>query len=234
MKRLLPLLFCLASVHAQADETLIRQTLGERYPGINITSIQPSPIAGLYEVMVGGNFVYVDQSGDYLLPGPVVDTRTKANLSQKRLEELKKVRFDSLPFDKAISVVKGSGERKLAIFSDPDCPFCKRLEKELALLDNLTVYVFLNPLTNLHPEAMARASEIWCSADRAQSWRDYMLEGKKPAAAAKCETPINDILAFSEKIGVDGTPALVFPNGKRVDGHIPAAQIEELLKQQGS
>ncbi len=233
MKRLLPFMLCFVATHAPADESLIRKTLGERYPGINITSVQPSPVAGLYEVMVGGNFVYVDQSGDHLLPGPIVETKTKANLTQKRLEELRTVKFDSLPFDKAIAVVKGNGERKLAIFSDPDCPFCKRLEKELALLDNLTVYVFLNPLTNLHPEAMARASEIWCSADRARSWRDYMLEGKKPAATDKCETPISDILALSEKIGVDGTPALVFPNGKRVDGHISAAQIEELL-QQGS
>lgn len=231
MKRILPLLFCLASIHAQADEARIRQTLGERYPGINIISVQPSPVAGLYEVMVGSNFVYVDQNGDHLLPGPIVDTRTKANLTQKRLEELKMVKFDSLPFDKAIAVVKGSGARKVAVFSDPDCPFCRRLEKELALLDNLTVYIFLNPLTNLHPEAMERASEIWCSTDRAQSWRNYMLEGKKPTPASKCDTPISEILALSEKLGVDGTPALVFPNGKRIDGHIPAAQIEELLKQ---
>lgn len=231
MKRLLPLLLCLASAHAPADEAKIRQTLGEHYPAIKITSVQPSPIAGLYEVMVGGKLVYVDQTGNHLLPGPLVETKTKTNLTQKRLDELHAIKFDSLPFDKAIKVVKGSGARKVAIFSDPDCPFCKRLEKELALLDNVTVYVFLNPLTNLHPEAMERANEIWCSADRARSWTDYMLEGKKPAAAAKCDTPVNDIITLSEKIGVDGTPALVFPNGKRVDGAVSAAQIEDLLKQ---
>jgi thiol:disulfide interchange protein DsbC len=231
MKRLLPLLLCLAPVHALADEAQIRQTLGERYSMIKITSVQPSPIAGLYEVLVAGKLVYVDQTGDYLLPGPLVETKTKANLTQKRLDDLHAIKFDSLPFDKAISVVKGSGARKVALFSDPDCPFCKRLEKELALLDNVTIYVFLNPITSLHPEAMERANEIWCSADRAQSWRDYMLEGKKPAEAVKCDTPVNDILALSEKIGVDGTPALVFPNGKRVDGALSAAQIEDLLKQ---
>lgn len=231
MKRLLPLLLCLAPIHALADEAQIRKVLDERYPMINITSVQPSPIAGLYEVMVGGKLVYVNQTGDYLLPGPLVETKTKANLTQKRLDELHAVKFDSLPFEKAIPVIKGSGARKVAIFSDPDCPFCRRLEKELALLDNITVYVFLNPITGLHPDAMERANEIWCSADRAQSWRDYMLEGKKPAKAAKCDTPVSDILALSDKIGVDGTPALIFQNGKRVDGAISAAQIEDFLKQ---
>lgn len=231
MKRLLPLLLCLAPIHALADEAQIRKTLGERYSMIKITSVQPSPISGLYEVLVGGKLVYVDQTGDYLLPGPLVETKTKANLTQKRLDDLHAVKFDSLPFEKAIPVIKGSGARKVAIFSDPDCPFCKSLEKELALLDNVTVYVFLNPITSLHPDAMERANEIWCSADRARSWRDYMLEDKKPAKAAKCETPVNDILALSEKIGIDGTPALVFPNGKRVDGAISAVQIEDLLKQ---
>ncbi|NWG87678.1 MAG: DsbC family protein [Hydrogenophilaceae bacterium] len=233
MKRLLPFILCLVPVHALADEAQIRQTLGERYPAIKITSIQPSPVAGIYEVLAGGKLVYVDQTGDYLLMGPILDTRSKTNLTQKRLDDLRMVKFDSLPFDKAIPIVKGNGARKVAVFSDPDCPFCKRLEKELALLDNITVYVFLNPIASLHPEAPARSNEIWCSADRAKSWRDYMLEGKKPAASGKCDTPVNDILALAEKIGVEGTPALVFPNGKRVDGAISAAQIEELL-QQGS
>lgn len=231
MKHLLPLLLCLASTSALSGEAEIRKTLNERYPAVKIASVQPSPIAGLYEVFAGGKLIYVDSTGEHLLPGSIIETRTKTNLTQKRMEELRAIKFDSLPFDKAIPMVKGNGSRKMAVFSDPDCPVCKNLEKELALLDNLTVYVFLNPLTSIHPEAMQRSSEIWCSADRARSYREYMLQDKRPDAPAKCDTPINDILALSEKLGVDGTPALVFPNGKRIDGGISAAQIEELLKQ---
>jgi thiol:disulfide interchange protein DsbC len=215
---------------AQADEAAIRQALTERYPNIQVNAVTPSPVPGIFEVLVGGKPVYTDEKADYLFAGPLVDTRNRVNLSQKRMEELRMVKFDTLPLDKAIRIVRGNGERQVAVFSDPDCPFCKRLEQELAKVDNVTVHLFLYPLAELHPKAPEVAKNVWCSADRAKSWTDYMLEGKTPAEAPACDTPIQDIAALAAKLGVEGTPAIIFSNGKRADGAIPANQIEALLK----
>lgn len=230
MKRTLPLLFCLASINILADETQIRRTLGQYLPTLEISSVRPSPVAGLYEVLADEDIFYVDQTGEYLMRGPLFESRTRVNLTQKRLDDLHTIKFDSLPFDKAIKIVKGNGTRRMAVFSDPDCPFSRLLQGELYLLDNLTVYIFLNPLTDLHPEAMERSIEIWCSEDRARSLLDYMILAKKPVNPAKCDAPVEDILALSELIGVNSTPVLVFQNGMRVDGAISAVEIEDLLE----
>jgi thiol:disulfide interchange protein DsbC len=218
---------------AQADEAAIRQALSERYPKLQIKSVTPSPVQGIFEVWGNSNLVYTDAKADYLFAGPLVDTKNRLNLSQKRVEELRAVKFDTLPLDKAIRIVRGKGERQVAVFSDPDCPFCKRLEEELAKVDNLTVHLFLYPIPELHPKATDIARNVWCSADRARSWADYMLENKAPAEAAACDTPIQDVAALAAKLGVEGTPAIIFSNGKRADGAIPAERIEALLKAGG-
>ena len=229
MKHLLALALAITAGFAQADEAAIRQALSERYPGIHINSVAPSPVVGIFEVWAGGKLVYTDSRGDYLFAGPLLDTRNRVNLSQKRVDELRKVKFDALLLYKAIRIVRGNGERQVAVFSDPDCPFCKRLEQELAKVDNLTVHLFLYPLAELHPKSPEVAKNVWCSADRARSWMDYMLESKAPAEAPACDTPIRDIAALAARLGVEGTPAIIFSNGKRADGAIPASQIEALL-----
>lgn len=231
MKRFLALLVFPAVFSAQADEASIRKNLAEYYPGIAIQQINPAPVAGLYEVWASGKLFYVDEKADYILSGVLVDGRTKTNLTQKRMEELQAVKFDALPFDKAIRIVKGNGERRLAVFADPECPYCKQLEKELARVDNLTLYVFMYPLQEIHPQAVARAEAIWCSADRSQSWKAHMLDGKDPPPPdTKCENPVAELVALGNKLGVEGTPTLIFPNGKRKEGALPAAEIESLLK----
>lgn len=215
---------------ALADEAAIRQTLGERYPGIRIESVTTTPIAGLYEVWGGGRLFYADEKGEHVLVGPLVETRGKTNLTQQRITQLRAVRFDSLPLDKAIRIVQGKGERAVAVFSDPDCPFCRKLEQELARLDNLTVHLFLYPLVDLHPGAEKVARNVWCAADPAASWRAYVLDGRAPAAVADCQAPIAEIAALAARLGVTGTPALIFQSGERVDGALPADRIEALLK----
>lgn len=230
MYRLLALALSLTLLHVQADEAAIRKTLGERYPGIVIQAVSPTPMAGVWEVWTGGRLVYTDATAEYLLIGTLVETRGKTNLSQQRLNELRAVKFDSLPLDKSFTVVKGNGERRLAVFTDPDCPFCRRLEQELAKLDNLTVHVFLYPLADLHPAAPQIARNVWCAADRAQTWTGYMLEGKVPAAVDNCDAPLGAIAELATRLGVEGTPAILFANGRRVDGYIPAAEIEAILK----
>lgn len=231
MKRLLPLFALLASAAATADEAQIRKALTEAYPEIPIRSIEPSPIPNLYEVYAGGRLVYSDPTGAHLVLGPLVDTKTKKDLTEARLDALGAIKFDSLPLDKAIKIVHGDGKQKLAVFSDPDCPHCRDLEHELARLQDATVYVFMTPLTEIHPDALAHANAIWCSKDRAKSWEDFMLSAKTPADAAKCDTPVSDILDLAKAHDINGTPTLVFANGKRVSGGLPANQIEALLKQ---
>ncbi len=230
MKRWSLLLVAFLPLVAHADEAAIRQTLTQRYPMLSINAVSPSPIPGVYEVWAGGKLFYSDEKGDYILLGPLVDTRTKSNLTRQHLETLLAVRFDSLPLDKAIRIVHGKGERRLAVFSDPDCPFCRRLERELAGMDNLTVYVFLFPITRLHPGAAEVAKRIWCSANPARSWQDYMLEGKAPTQGADCDTPIKALAELGEELGVDGTPTLIFGSGRRLSGVPSKAQLEELLQ----
>jgi len=230
MYRLLALTLSLTLIPVQADEAAIRKTLGERYPGIVIQAVTPTPMAGVWEVWTGGRLVYTDDTGQYLLIGTLVETRGKTNLSQQRLNELRAVKFDSLPLEQSFTVVKGKGERRLAVFTDPDCPFCKRLEQELVKLDNLTVHVFLYPLADLHPRAPQIARNVWCAADRARTWTAYMLEGKVPEPVDNCEAPLGAIAELAARLGVEGTPAIIFANGRRVDGYIPAQEIEAILK----
>ncbi len=229
MKTLLALTLALLSLAVQADEAAIRQAFREGNANVPIKSVTETAIPGLYEVFSGDHIVYSDAKGDHVLIGPLVNTRSRTNITQQRLDVLKSVKFDTLPLDKAITIVKGKGERRIVVFSDPDCPFCRRLEKELAAIDNLTVYIFLLPLAELHPQAVEIARSIWCADDRAKAWSAYMLEGRKPDAGRDCATPIEAIAALAGELGISGTPAIVLPSGRRVDGAVPAAKLEALL-----
>ena len=221
----------MAAPASAADIEAIRNNLRTAMPNVEIGEIRSSPIAGLLEV-VGNkkNVFYVEENGKLAFMGHIVDLVKKQNLTQQRAEELSKIDFAQLPLDKAIVKVKGNGSRKVALFSDPDCPFCKQLEKELVNITDVTIYTFLYPLTSIHPDARRKAEVIWCAADRAKIWDEWMLTGKElPASAAKCDTPITAIEALGEKLGVEGTPGIVFANGRMVEGAIPKAQIESLL-----
>lgn len=226
------LVFLLAAVFPfalHADEAAIRKAFSERYGKVAVKSVTATAVPGIYEVYADGNILYTDEAGDHLLMGPLVETRTRTNLTQQRLEALKAVKFDSLPLDQAIRIVKGKGERRIAVFSDPDCPFCKRLEQELAGMDNLTIYVFLLPLPELHPQAVEVARNVWCAGDRAGAWQAYMLEGRKPEGGKSCAAPIDAIAALAGELGINGTPAIILPNGRRLEGALPAAKLESLL-----
>ncbi|WP_137937279.1 DsbC family protein [Chitinivorax sp. B] len=239
----LALAACLPNSTVAADKTVaekgpikpalaeeIKKKLAERVPNARIDSVNTTPIPGLYEVVVNKrNVVYVDRDAKYLLDGELVDLTTRKSLTESRVADLRKVDFASLPFDDAIKVVKGKGERKLAVFSDPDCPFCKRLETSLKDMDNVTIYTFLYPLAQLHPDAHRKSALVWCSADRAAAWTALMLENKVPEGEAKCDTPMTKIAALAEQFGISGTPGIVFPNGKLVPGAIPREQIEQEL-----
>lgn len=213
-----------------AGEPDIRKNLESRFPGSKVSSVQESPIKGLYEVVVDDSqVIYTDGEANYVLVGDLLDSQSKRNLTKEKTDKLLEVPFASLPLDQAIKIVRGDGKRQLAVFSDPDCPYCKKLDHELAKLDNVTIYVFAYPLP-MHPDAGRKARLVWCSADRAQAWQDMMLRGKLPEGGkTDCANPLDANVALGQKLRVEGTPAILFANGKRVPGYLPADRLERML-----
>lgn len=235
MKKTLPALLALAGaalipLSAVADAELIHKSVTERMPNAEVRSVIPTVVQGLYEVVVNGtNVFYVDAKGETAIFGKMIDMRTRTDLTEKRAQELTVVDFAGLPLEKAIVQKKGDGSRKLAVFADPDCPYCKQLDKDLEAVTNVTVYTFLLPLTSIHPDAMRKAEVIWCASDRVKAYRDWMIEGIALAGERDCQTPIADIVALAKKHWIQGTPGMVFANGKFVPGALPRHQIEALL-----
>ncbi len=215
---------------AHADQTTdkLKSTLQARIPDIQIKSISKAPIAGLYEVNVGTQMIYTDGSGDYVIAGDLLDTKTRTNLSEAHLAELNKVDFAGLPLDRAVKVVKGNGSRRIAVFSDPNCPYCKQLETTLKSVDNVTVYTFLYPV--LSPDSVAKSKAIWCSSDRAKSWESWMVDHQAPASAGDCDTSALDKnLALGHGLNVTGTPTIILSDGRRLPGAVSASSLNEAL-----
>ena len=240
--RILTVLSCmlaLLSGVACADEASIRAEFLKKYPQANIESITKMPFLGLYEMLVDGEVLYADADFNYLIVGSIIETKTKTNLTDARQREIedKKLKslafpFEQLPFELAIKKVKGDGSRKVAVFSDPDCPFCRKLEKDLDKITDVTIYIFLFPIEQLHPKAPEMSRAIWCAPDRAKAWDEYMLKGVAPKSA-KCDNPVDKLVAFGQSKKINGTPTIFFADGKRVPGAIPAERFEELLGKAG-
>jgi len=224
-------LFLFLSFIAQADNDALREIMKKTYPELPIKNIQKTNFNDLYEVYIGGQIIYTNENFDFLIvEGRVVDPETKNDLTELRLEELTRVNFEDLPLSDAIKVVKGNGKRKIAIFSDVDCPYCKRLEKrELSNINNITIYTFLYPLA-IHPEAKLKSKKIWCANDRSKAWTEYIHNDNLPENSGDCKTPINKILKLGKDLGISSTPTIILPNGKRVPGAIPYEQLEEYLQ----
>ena len=222
------LLFFAATGFAQADIASIKKAIAEKFPdaGGNIEVSKTS--FGWYEVYAGGRLFYTDEDVTYFFLGNIVDAKSMSNITQQRLQKLTAIKFDSLPLDLAIKTVKGNGKRKVAVFSDPDCPYCKRLEKDLVKVTDVTIYTFLYPIASLHPDAARKSKLIWCAPNRQKAWDDYMLRGEL-AGEKTCDTPIEEIQAVGQKHKMNGTPTLVFADGRVVPGAIPASDMETYL-----
>ena len=219
------------SIAAFAEDDVLRQIMEKTYPELTIKSIKKTDYNNLYEVFIGSQIIYTNENFDFLIvEGRVVDPKTKIDITELRLEELTRINFNDLPLSDAIKVVKGNGKRKIAIFSDVDCPYCKRLEKkELSNIDNITIYTFLYPLA-IHPEAEEKSRKIWCANDQAKAWNEYIFNDRLPENPGDCKTPISKILKLGKDLGISSTPTIILANGKRVPGAIPYKQLEEYLQ----
>ena len=214
---------------AGAQEAVIRKNLATRLNGLDkIDEVRKTPMAGLYEVRVGAELYYTDAQGDYLLHGNLIDTRAQKDLTQERVDKLTAIKFDDLELKNAFTIVRGDGKRRMAIFEDPNCGYCKHLEQDLQKVDNVTVYVFLVPI--LGADSRTKTRQIWCAPDRAKAWLDWMVRNAAPEGNPICNTEAIDAnVAFARKYRINGTPAIVFADGTRVPGAIKADQVEQML-----
>ncbi len=231
--RLLPaLVLLLAATAASADEAVIRKALPERLPNLpKIDEVTRSPIPGLWEVRIGTELLYTDAQGQYLVQGEVIDLRARTNLTQQRIDKLTAFDFSKLPLKDAITIKQGKGTRKMAVFVDPNCGYCKRFERDVANLKDVTVYIYLYPI--LGPDSQTKSRDIWCAKDPVQAWRDWMLANKLPSSApAKCDfAAIERNVELGRKHRVSGTPATVFEDDSRLPGAVPGEQLDKQLVQ---
>ncbi|MBI3222942.1 MAG: DsbC family protein [Nitrosomonadales bacterium] len=213
---------------AQAGEKDIRQTLQSRFPNIGkLEHVVKTPYSGLYEIIIDDQLYYIDAQGQYLFEGSVIDTKTRRDLSDERRKKLFAVDFDSLPLDLAVKRVKGNGKRRMAYFTDPNCTYCKKLEKELTKVSDVTLYIFLFPLFE-GSDTMVR--NVYCAKDPIKAWDGWMQNGIAPAAA-DCKTPTEQVKALGRKLRVSGTPNLIFANGVQSPGYMPAEELEKRLNE---
>ena len=211
------------------EAAAIRKNLGERIPALSqIDEIRKTPMAGLYEVRVGTDILYTDAEGNFIVQGNLLDTRSKKNLTEERVEKLTAIKFDELDTKNAFTMVRGNGKRKLAVFADPNCGYCKRFEKDLQKVNNVTVYLYLIPI--LGQDSVEKSKQIWCSMNKGKTWDDWMQRDVLPKGASSCNTDaLTANLEFAKKYRITGTPTLIFADGTRVPGAINAQQIEQQL-----
>lgn len=219
----------LGTLSVTAQEATIRKNLADRIPQLQkIDEVGKSAMPGLYEIRVNGTEIYyTDAEGNFLLQGNLIDTKLRRNLTEERVDKLTAISFDALPFKDAFTIVRGNGKRKLAVFEDPNCGYCKRFERDLQTVDNITISMFLYPI--LSADSNEKSKHIWCAKDKAKAWQDWMVRDK-PAAVASCDTSaLERNTEIGRKHKITGTPTLIFADGTRVPGAIAAAQVEKYL-----
>jgi thiol:disulfide interchange protein DsbC len=212
-------------IQAQAEQQIkvdIQKKLGA---SVKVKSVSPAPVSGLYEVLVGNEIFYTDTAGKYLFQGEIIELATGKNITEQRQNDLNRIKWSDLNQSNAFKTVRGNGNRQLAVFSDPNCGYCKRLEKSLLQLDNVTIYTYLIPI--LSPDSALKAKQMWCSSDPSKSYIEWMVNGVSPSGKSDCATPLDKNLAFAKTYGITGTPTLFFTDGSRFPGAVQITDIEK-------
>nr|MBF0685303.1 DsbC family protein [Pseudomonas sp.] len=214
------------SVAADQSAT-VQQRFESLFEGVPVDGVERTPY-GLYEVQVGGELLYTDENVSYILQGVLIDTATRTNVTSERQEALSAVPFEELPLELAFVQKRGTGVRRMAVFEDPNCGYCKQMRHTLRELEDVTIYTFMYPI--LSPDSAEKVQAIWCADDKAATWDAWMLNGKEPAAAS-CKAPVAELVALGQRLNVRGTPTTIFEDGSRVSGALPRAAIEARLTQ---
>lgn len=230
-RKLLPLaLAATMSLPTLADEAAVIKKAVETKLARTVTSVTKTPYLGLYEVYVDGQIVYTDEKVSALLIGALVDGKTMKNVTDERMQKLTAIKFADLPLALAVKQVRGDGKRVFATFEDPNCGYCKKLAKDIAKLENVTIYTFLYPI--LSPDSLEKSNQIWCATDRAKAWNEWMIDGKAPGGKGDCDTTaVKKTIEMGRKLAITGTPTIFFADGERIPGAIPIAKIEQKLAQ---
>ena len=230
LKKLLPAIVATTLAGAVlADEAAVKKNFETKF-GAKAESVTKSGYLGLYEIYADGQILYSDEKGSAFIVGPLIDGKTMKNVTQDRMNKLTAIKWSDLPLDRAVKQVRGDGKRVLASFEDPNCGYCKKLAKEMQKLDNVTIYTFLYPI--LSQDSVDKSKAIWCSADRAKAWNDWMVEGKAPAGKTDCDTAaVTKNQEYGRKLNINGTPTLFFADGERIPGAVPLPKIEVKLAQ---
>lgn len=213
---------------AQAAAPELQAKLAQLYPKTVFTSVTTTPVSGLYEVVMGKTVSYVDASGRYFFFGNLFDMATRTDMTAPKIAAASRIDVAKLPTQDAIKLVKGNGKRVLHVFSDPDCPACRALEPTLAGLNDVTIYVFPYPLASIHPDAVRKATNIWCAPDRAKAWTDWMLTSKQPAAA-NCENPVARNMELAQQLEINATPTLISADGRKQAGALGEAALNAFI-----
>ena len=224
------LVFALALVPAAfADEAAIRKNISERVPDFpKIDEVTKTSIPGLYEIRIGTDILYTDEQGNYIIEGQLIETKTRTNLTEQRVAKLTAIDFKTLPLKDALVWKQGTGERKLVIFADPNCGYCKKFERDLLTVKDVTVYTFLYPI--LGGDSPEKSKAIWCAKDNTKAWRDWMIKGTPAENSPNCDsTALQRNFAFGKKHRINGTPGLVFEDGTQRAGALNAEAIEKML-----
>ena len=221
--------FFAVSCGVQANPDEVKKELAKKFPDLKTERITKTTYGGLFEVFTGTEIFYTDEKATFVVTGNLIDTATRANVTEARVNKLTAIKFDELPFENAIKIVRGDGSRRIAIFEDPLCGYCKKFEADVNSLNNITAYVFLYPI--LAQDSFVKSKAIWCSKDSGAAWQDWMLRDKAPPSPApeSCQTPVDQNVALGQKLRINGTPVTFFVDGERVVGALPLATIEAKL-----
>ena len=212
-------------MNAQSEQQVRSELQKKIGANTKIKSVSPSPIPGIYEVLVGNDVFYADASSKYLIQGEIIEIATGKNITEQKQADLNRIKWSELNPSNALKAVRDNGSRQLAIFSDPNCGYCKRLEKSLQQLDNVIIYTYLIPI--LSPDSAQKSKQIWCSADPQKAYIDWMINGVAPSGKGDCSTPLNKNMSFAKTYGITGAPTIFFADGSRFQGAMQITDIEK-------
>lgn len=218
---------------AYADDESVKKAVEAFIGAPAVESVRQVEYAGLYEVVLkSGELVYTDSKVGFIIDGRLIDTTTRRDVTQERKAQLSAVDFDALPLEQAIKQVKGDGSRVVVSFEDPNCGYCKRLGKELASLDDVTIYTFLYPI--LSDDSKQKSRNIWCAKDQVKAWNDWILKGVVPPKAECDSSVVDENVAFGQRLRIQGTPTMFLADGQRIGGYVPAAELEKAFATVGT